>query len=136
MGSTTQPTPFIDLNVYGNKVTYDDLSITFSVDEDMRNYAEIHNWMSGIAYPESFGQRQAIQKSRTTDREIYSDLSLSVIDNEQNANIIVTFTDTFPISLSSINFSSKSLDAENVPATVTFKFALMKFSEPSVPLNP
>lgn len=132
MGSTIQPTPFIDLNVYGNKLTYDDLNITFSVDEDMYDYSEIHDWMAGIAYPASFSQRQAAQTSRHTDREMYSDLSLVIINSDQNANKNITFTDTFPVSLSSINFNSKATDVETIPATVTFKFALMKFSTLSI----
>ena len=32
----------------GEKLTYDDLTITFIVDENLENYIEIHNWINFI----------------------------------------------------------------------------------------
>ena len=34
-------------------MTYGDLSLRFLVDENMENYMAIHNWMTGLGFPET-----------------------------------------------------------------------------------
>ena len=36
-----------------NSQTYENLEITFLVDEKLTNYIEVHNWMVGIGFPQS-----------------------------------------------------------------------------------
>ena len=48
-----QPTMYRRLPEPGDEVNYDDLSIRFLVDEDMKNYISIHNWLRYLGYPES-----------------------------------------------------------------------------------
>ena len=43
LGEATYATPLKDIPLPGEKLTYDDLSITFIVDENLENYIEIHN---------------------------------------------------------------------------------------------
>ena len=33
------------------RITYDDLTITFIVDENLENYIEMHTWLTGIGFP-------------------------------------------------------------------------------------
>ena len=47
----TLPTPFKDIPIIGDKLTYENLSITFIVDEYLENYISLHNWMTGIGFP-------------------------------------------------------------------------------------
>ena len=46
-----QPTPFKDIPIAGEKLTYENLSIVFQVDEYLENYISLHNWMTGIGFP-------------------------------------------------------------------------------------
>ena len=49
--TVTQPTPYKDIPIVGDKLTYENLSITFLVDEYLENYISLHNWMTGIGFP-------------------------------------------------------------------------------------
>ena len=47
------PTPFKDVPVMGEKLTYENLEITFIVDEFLENYLSLHSWLYGIGFPKN-----------------------------------------------------------------------------------
>ena len=50
LGDVNIPTAgFVPIPVEGN-IQYQDLSIEFIVDEDLRNYMELHNWMRALEH--------------------------------------------------------------------------------------
>ena len=49
----TQPSYLKDIDVPGEKLNYGDLTLRFLVDEDLVNYMAIHNWLTGLGFPES-----------------------------------------------------------------------------------
>ena len=51
LGTTVQNTPFKDIPIPGEKLTYAPLTVTFLVDEYLENYVSLHNWMTGIGFP-------------------------------------------------------------------------------------
>jgi hypothetical protein len=53
LGTTIQPSYLKDVDVPGDKLTYGDFSLSFLVDENLVNYMAIHNWITGLGYPES-----------------------------------------------------------------------------------
>ena len=62
MGTAVQPSYLKDIAVPGDKVLYDDLTVSFLVDEKMENYLSIYKWMTGLGYPESLGQYDQLRK--------------------------------------------------------------------------
>ena len=52
-GVITRATPFKDIPIAGDKLTYENLSITFQIDEYLENYISLHNWMNGIGFPKN-----------------------------------------------------------------------------------
>ena len=38
----------------GTRLEFEDLQVEFLVDEDLQNLMEIHKWLYGIGYPDSF----------------------------------------------------------------------------------
>ena len=56
LGEAIFPTPYKQIPVMGDTLTYDNLSITFIVDENLENYIELHNWMVAIGFPKSRAQ--------------------------------------------------------------------------------
>ena len=44
------PTPFKEIPVQGDHLTFDNLEITFLVDEKLENYRELHQWLVGIDF--------------------------------------------------------------------------------------
>src|SRR4051812_15476237 len=79
MGNATQPTPFVDLPVPGDKLKFEDFTITFPVDEDMRNYKEIASWLVGLGFPKQYGQFKELYDSFEGPR---SDISLMILDSD------------------------------------------------------
>ena len=58
--SPAQPTPLADIPLPGDTISFEDLSVTFLVDENLENYREIHGWMYGIGFPISRTQFGAL----------------------------------------------------------------------------
>lgn len=84
---------------HGDKLVYDPLVITFLVDEDLRNWEEIHNWLTGLTFPEKHEQYQAQSK-----KGLYFDSTLQINKNSNEENIRIKYFHCHPISLGPIQF--------------------------------
>jgi hypothetical protein len=127
LGLETQSTYLKNIDIPGDILTYNDLVLRFLVDENMENYMAIHNWLTGLGFPETTKQ----YKTLTTDdqgirdsKEAFSDGSLYILNSNYNTNTIVKFKDLFPISLSSLEFDSTKTDIQYFTAEVTFKYTI------------
>jgi len=120
--------PFVKLPTPGTKLSFEPLDITFMVDEDMNNYLEIHNWLRGLGFPESYDQYGNLVRQNTNSRSdptaVFSDGTLMILSSHQNANMRIVFEDLFPISLSDLSFDSTLADVDYLKATVTFRYKL------------
>jgi hypothetical protein len=126
MGEGIRQTPFIDLFVPGDKLQYDALAITFLVDEDLKSWLEIHDWMRAMTFPVEFAEYARLGTMTPAHAKKimpqYSDAALVILDSNQNSNFRVKFVNCFPTSLSSIQFSSTGGPAEVMTADATFRF--------------
>ena len=104
LGDAMFPTPFMDIPVMGDKLTYDNLSITFIVDEFLENYQSIHEWMTAIGFPKNRKQfsdfranvSNAPISTQGTSQDIgdvqpvtgvnalFSDATLTILSNKNN----------------------------------------------------
>jgi len=151
LGTTLQPTPLVDIPLPGDTLTFNDLEITFLVDENLENYREIHGWMYGIGFPKSrtqFAELVGANKDRfptggkdslVTDAgkvkygatplgPIFSDATLNVLSSKNNTVIEVRFADVFPTALSGLSFNQQADDVNYLSATVTFKYKIYEFA--------
>ena len=119
---TTIQNPFIRLPVPGDKLDFGLLNIRFRVDEDMKNFQEIYDWLIALGFPDNFAQRGAIQRTTTNVGEVYSDGSLILTTAQFQPNIEVKFTDMYPTSLSAVQFDIERTDIEYLQADVNFAF--------------
>lgn len=126
LNEVTQPSPLLDTAHPGEKITFDPLSITFKVDEDLENWIEIQNWIRIIAPPDvSERRKQGIEK---LGREaIFSDASLIIMNSNMNANFEVHFYDLFPTTLSELEFTSVEGDVNYLTATASFRYTYYDF---------
>ena len=118
-------TPFLDYPIPGDKITYDDISITFLVDEDMSNYIELMDWMKNLGSTRDPSTQYATLVNDNTAnslRGILSDCTLTILTNNMNANKSIVFEDCFPTTLSEITFESVADDVTPITASATFKF--------------
>jgi hypothetical protein len=113
IGEAVQPNPLIDRPVPGDKITYGELSVEFIVDEELKNWQEIHDWMTQLAFPESFAQFK--------ENEVYKDATLFILSNSGNPIIEITFIDIFPVSNGDLQFSNAG-SADTVLGSASFRF--------------
>ena len=145
-GVATQPTPFKDIPIVGDKLTYENLSITFQIDEYLENYVSLHNWMKGIGFPtdrQEFrtyrdvtsntpagGKEPSIDLvgSATPDRALYSDAYLMVLSNKNNPIVEVNFQNVFPVSLGALEFTQSVTDIQYMTATAEFAYQIYEIN--------
>jgi hypothetical protein len=123
--SLDQGTLFATMRLQGTKLHYNDLEVEFVVDEDLRNWEELHNWAVGITFPQRFEEYAAMKKIVDPDRLHYginSDLVLIIQTSNKNANIEILFQEAFPVQVSDIKFSSNNNDIQYLTATATFRY--------------
>jgi len=132
LGFAQQPTYLRDIPVPGDKLTYDDFTLRFFVDENLENYLEVHNWMRGLGFPDSLAEFSSLKdddkyiqdtNGRSPYNE-YSDATLLVYNSNFNVIAKVNFRDTFPVGLSGINFDAAQEDIKYVMAEATFKYSI------------
>lgn len=129
-GYPTVATPFHDYPVTPDKMTFDELSIRFLVDEDMKNFSTIQNWIRGMTKPENFGQVKKFL-DQGPYREIgtrylneLSDGVLTILTSNYNPNVKIKFEGLFPISLSGLSFDVDTNDIQYLTAEATFKYTI------------
>ena len=142
MGTAIQPTYLKDIPVPGDKVLYDDLTVSFLVDEKMENYLSIYKWMTGLGYPESLGQYDQLRKDDIrTNASVsdegdplyfqYSDATLQILSSNYRPSIHVNFKDALPVALSTLDFDVTTRDYSFFTASVTFKYTIFDITNPS-----
>lgn len=113
---------FIKLPVPGDKLTFGLLRLRFRVDEDMKNFREIYDWMIGLGYPDNFAQRAALGRAVQAPGQVYSDGSLIITTAQYKPNVEVKFIDMYPVTLSSLQFTIENADVEYLTGDVSFAY--------------
>ena len=84
-------------------ITYEALDVTFMIDEYLKNWQEIHEWIVG-------------------DENKYTSAVLTILSSAMNPTMEIHFKDIFPTSLSAISFDSTTTDPVYQVATVNFNY--------------
>jgi hypothetical protein len=144
LGEGTFSTPLKDLTLLGDKLSYDDLTISFIVDENLENYIEMHTWLTSIGFPKdrkqfsdfrsttsnvataTRGESKDIGDVRATTPELAmtSDAVMTILTNKNNPVVECRFADVFPTSLSGLTYSQNQTDVEYLTAEVNFKYQI------------
>ena len=144
LGEGELPTPLKNIPLLGDKLTYEDLTITFIVDENLENYIEMHTWLTSIGFPKDRSQfanfRSATSNVATTTRgeskdigdvrastpelSMFSDAILTILTNKNNPVVECRFADVFPTSLSGLSYSQNQTDVDYLTAEVNFKYKI------------
>ena len=122
-----QPTRFTALPVPGNKLNFDEFTMTFIVDEDLVSWKQIQEWIHALGMPTSHEDYKQLPKQlpwmQQSSLPQYSDGTLSILSGLNNPRYRIEFKDMFPISISGINFSTMDSADNIITATATFKYA-------------
>ena len=87
----------------------------------------IHNWLTGLGYPETTQQFRDVTTNSDNlrdSKEAFSDGSLHILNSNYRDIAIVKFSDMFPISLTSLEFEATDTDINYFTAEVTFKYTV------------
>ena len=143
LGETSIETPLKDIPIPGDKVTYSSLDVSFLVDENLNNYKEIHDWIIGLGFPQDHkqfknllgtgadrfpGSTSSTAATGTSTPQplseggIYSDATLTVLNNKNIAKTEIRFQNVFPISLGSLSYDIKANDVSYIQASATFSY--------------
>ena len=122
----------------GDKVTYQDLSISFLVDENLNNYKEIHDWIIGLGAPQNHTQFSTLRDTGTDrfpgqttnspnnntvpDGGTYSDATLTVLNSKNIAVTEIRFHNIFPTSLGALSYDVQASDVNYLSTSVDFSY--------------
>ena len=112
-----QPSYFTAIKRPATTINYEDLSVTFLVTEDLKNWIQLYDWATRIVPTRSF--KEVIQP----EKDIYSDITLNVLSNKSNRVMEVNYKQCWPKSLSGINFDASTVDASNITANIVFSYS-------------
>lgn len=131
---TEMQTPYKVIPMMGTELTYDTLRITFIVDEELRNYKELHEWMVAIGFPQSRTQfadhrsstavtpTQTNTSIRTSANAMFTDATLTMLSNKNNPMVEARFQDIFPTSLGELSFVQDATDVDYLKCEATFAY--------------
>ena len=143
LGTTEMATPLKDIPMPGDKVNYQSLDISFLVDEKLNNYKELHDWITGLGFPQDYTQFKTLQgtgsdrfpgstsstaatgtstKQPLNEGGIYSDATLTVLNSKNIAVTDIRFRNVYPISLGSLSYDIKASDVDYLQVTASFNY--------------
>lgn len=132
LGRYDSPNPFVKLPIPGDHLDFGEFTLTYKVDEDLKNYLEIYNWMISLGFPDNFDQYRTADVARRgqntglVDRMsglgLISDGTLTILSSAMNPIHNVVFENMFPTSLAELEFTTTDSDVNYLTSTVTFAY--------------
>ena len=143
IGTATVPTPLYDYPVPGDEISFQSLDVSFLVDENLNNYKELHDWISGLGFGKShqqFADLQATSEDRfpgsskgslvagveipapLSEGGIYSDATLTILNSKNLAKTEVRFHNVFPTSIGSLSNDVQASDIDYLKAQASFSY--------------
>ena len=144
LGDAVFPTPFKEIPIMGDTVTYDNFEMSFQVDEYLENYVSMHEWITAIGFPKNRTQFSSFRSATSTTpnttkgistdigdvkpatpaNPLFSDMTLTILSNKNNPIVEVRFQDAYPVALSGLDYSQQATDVEYIQASASFTYKL------------
>ena len=74
LGIALQNTPFSDMNYEGDKLTFEQMTMNFYVNEDLSNYLEVYSWLISLGFPDNYKQYNLFEKKPCEKKDYLSDV--------------------------------------------------------------
>tara|TARA_Y100000768_G_scaffold376140_1_gene347840 strand:- start:33 stop:617 length:585 start_codon:yes stop_codon:yes gene_type:complete len=142
LGDAIFPTPYKEIPVMGDTLTYENLAISFIVDEHLENYISMHEWLVAIGFPQNRDQfanfrsetsnspveRQGasvdLVRPPTTSRGMFGDATLTILSNKNNPLVEVRFQDLYPVSLGALQYDQSLTDVTYLTVNAEFDYKI------------
>lgn len=115
-------TPLIKFPVTGEHLDFDDLRINFKIDENMANFLELYDWVTGIGKLTFDGYKALKSNDIYTGKSIYSDISVIVLDSHKNPNVEIIFKDTLINNLGGFELQTDVAGINYLESTASFEY--------------
>ena len=133
MEGVRQDTRFNKVWHPGDEINYEPLALRFLVDENLKNYYQVHDWMRQLSTPYSSkefkyqrgslgSQNPPVNTSDLEDNQWRSDCSLFILSSNYQPVSEFIFKDAWPSGLSTLTFDSSVNEINYFTAEVTFKY--------------
>ena len=119
----------------GDELVYEDLFVKFLVDENMKNWYQVANWMRELSTPysssefrydrgtiDAINKREATYDFATGNNQWRCDCSLFVLSSNYRVVSEFVFHDAWPTQLSTLNFDASVPDINYFTAEVALKY--------------
>jgi hypothetical protein len=106
----TQSMPGTSLQIPGNKIMYDPVTIMYILDEDWKTWGSLFGWMHGMARPDGFVP--------ASEERNPSYATVEILTNNKNPFKTLVFEGIFPINIESPMMDHAS--SEHIILSATF----------------
>lgn len=120
--------PFVDFFSPGEKAIYDLLNVTFIIDEELKGWLEIHDWIRAMTFPEKFEEYKELPYLNKYVAQAqpnfpqFSDASITILSSSNKPNYRFKFYNVFPTSLSTFVMNSSDTPDNILTADATFRY--------------
>lgn len=104
---------YSNIPMLADKLSFDSLTVSIMIDEDMKTYEEVYDWIKECTL------------EATNIESVMSDISVVVTNNKNNKAKTFNFNNAFPISIGSLEFNSSETAPTYLTAEITFRFSNM-----------
>ena len=120
--------PFVDIYSPGEKQIYDLLNVTFIVDEELKSWIEVHDWIRAMTFPTKFEEyRQLPRLSKNTvnrpEFPQFSDASITIFSSSMKPYYRIKYYETFPTTLSTFVLTAQEGPDSIITADATFRYS-------------
>jgi hypothetical protein len=115
------PSPFVTLNRPSNTLAFEPLTVNYIVDEEMRSWTEIYDWVTALGNPTSTDKIGNLTLQPGLENSVTSDATLLVKSNSNNPIMQFTFKDMFPTELTGVQLTSIETQ-EFLTSSITFLY--------------
>ena len=119
----------------GDELQYEQLQLSFLIDENLKNWYQVHDWMREIATPKSSKEFEYKRGKLSSDNRNTKPTDLSNISNQWRSDCSLfilssnyqpvaefIFRDAWPTSLSTLTFDSSVQDLQYFTAQLTLSY--------------
>ena len=131
--ATSTTTPLVNIPFPGDKLDFSQLSVTFLIDSEMKNYIAVHDWLVGLGFPKNHNQYANFIKNRTNTLNsspalaAVSDATLNILGSSSNTVQSIQFIGAFPTNLQYLQLETTNQDTKYLTASATFAYTYYTF---------
>lgn len=103
----------------GDKLSFNELSANIILDEDMRGYSEMFDWLRRLLDTPT---KTALDRRQDAPPH-YADITMHILSSHNNTTKKIKYLDCIPTSLGDIQFESTASGTEFITFNASFRFS-------------